>query len=1019
MKINLLKKMFFVAIMLTSSVIFAQTVSGIVTEDTGNPLPGVTVIIKGTTKGTSTDFDGAFSLLAANGDVLEFSYIGFKTQSVTVSSNTKYNITLETDSAQLDEVVVVGYGKQKRSTLTGAVSTVESSELATVPVADMSNSIVGRVAGLVVTNESGQPGFDGSDILIRGIGSNAEGVGPLFIVDGVPRDLFQLDPNSVESISVLKDAAAVAPYGMAGANGVILVTTKRGKSGAPTIALNTYTGWQNNAILPNLTKGYDNAILRNRINENSGVDPAYTDLELETIRDGSDPLNYPSHDVLKEIFTSGAPISSVNFNISGGNENVTYFVNLGYLNQEGVLPKTSFKRYNLVANIDIKLTETTKFSTSINGRVENRKAPEVSLIDAAYKFSPLAPLRWPNGLAGSYNGSSPVGRLNSGSFSDNSLTSVYTQFALEQQLPFIEGLSIKGLFNYDPEEIHNKNWHEITKYYDYNATTKEYDAHTVGANSSLAEGYSKSQSFTYQGFINYNNTFGNHDVTGLVLLESRNTKYSEFGASRNNYSVPIPELNNGSSSAQDKDNYGSSTERAQQSALYRLTYAFKSKYLFEASGRWDANSYFAPGHRWGFFPAVSAGWRVSEESFFKNNASWINNLKIRGSYGESGALPSEPYQYLAAYNLYGGAAVFGDNVYSGLVESIEPNERITWERARKSNIGFEMNIKDGLFTLEADYFYEYRTGMLIAPQAEVPIEYGVALAQTNSGEMKNQGFEITTGIMFKPATDFTIRLNGNFTYAKNKLMKVSENAATFNNPNRRRTGKPLGTRFGYNALGLFQLSDDTNNDGIINSDDGYNVNQLGSELHPGDIKYEDVNGDGEINEDDIKSIGVAYIPEIVYGFGSNIAYKGFDFDVMFQGAANRSINLEYERAFPFSYGSGMATEEMLDYWTPENPDAKFPRLDLGGADEEGSNGQVSNWWNRDASYLRLKSTTFGYNFSSSILDNLKLNSLRLYVSGTNLFTWSPFTDFDPELSQDEGFRYPQQKVISIGANITF
>ena len=251
-----------------------------------------------------------------------------------------------------------------------------------------------------------------------------------------------------------------------------------------------------------------------------------------------------------------------------------------------------------------------------------------------------------------------------------------------------------------------------------------------------------------------------------------------------------------------------------------------------------------------------------------------------------------------------------------------------------------------------------------------------------------------------------------------KLMKVSENAATFNNPNRRRTGKPLGTRFGYNALGLFQLSDDTNNDGIINSDDGYNVNQFGSELHPGDIKYEDVNGDGEINEDDIKSIGVAYIPEIVYGFGSNIAYKGFDFDVMFQGAANRSINLEYERAFPFSYGSGMATEEMLDYWTPENPDAKFPRLDLGGADEEGSNGQVSNWWNRDASYLRLKSTTFGYNFSSSILDNLKLNSLRLYVSGTNLFTWSPFTDFDPELSQDEGFRYPQQKVISIGANIT-
>jgi TonB-linked SusC/RagA family outer membrane protein len=1009
------------------------TVRGTVSDDKGQALSNVSIMIKRSNKGATSDAIGKFSIeVPSENSVLVFSYTGFQPQEIAVGKARELQIQMLVVATGLDSVVVVAYGTARKSSLTSSVSSISGADIAAQPVGNMTNALAGRAAGLITMQGTGEPGFDGSNILIRGI-STTGNTQPLIIVDGVPRNFSNLDPNSVASITILKDAAAVAPYGMAGANGVILITTKRGKAGTSSLSYNGYVGYQNPTKLTEFVNAYEYATMRNAANANVGLGPVYSAYDLQKFQDGTDPDGHPNHNVLEELMNDNTFMTSHNLSLSGGTDKVKYFTALGFLRQQGMWGNSSYKQYNLTANLDIQATSTTKVALSMNGRVEDRSQAAVntqSIFYQAFRTPPTSPLTFSNGLWGSHIGRTAYGNIHQSGYAKTVGYSLLNQFSIEQQLP-IKGLSVKAAVSYDfnPFSAASPNsqlsgivsqgrvWATPIPFYSVDTTKRPY-VYTLAGNDGPArpnfrQYYNQSQAFTYQGFVNYNRRFGQHDIAALFVLEARNTKFSVFSASRANYNVPVPELNNGSSNATDISNSGYSSETKQKSMVYRVSYGFAGKYLFEASGRYDGSYYFAPGKRFGFFPAFSAGWKMSDEKFM-SNISWLNSLKIRGSYGESGALAGSPFQYLSSYTLWGNAAILNGAAQQGLYENAEPNPAITWERAKKKNIGLEATLWNGLLTIDADYFFEKRDNMLFNPTVIVPAEYGVSLSQVNSGKMSNKGFEITLGSKYSPSKDWNIAFTGNFTYVKNKLLQVFETATTYNNVNRRITGRPLGTQFGYKALGFFQKSDDTNGNGIIEASE-YNVTQPFGVIRPGDIKYQDTNKDGIINQQDFVPIGKSAVPEIYYGFSPSVSYKGFDLSLLFQGATNRNFYMTASAAFPFENGAS-ATKATLDYWTPDNPNARHPRVT---PTPYANNTQTSSWWILDASYLRLKTGELGYALPAQFVRKARMQAARIYVSGQNLLTFSPIKNFDPEVGAANGEYYPQQKVVTVGLNFTF
>ncbi|MFT3934506.1 MAG: TonB-dependent receptor [Chitinophagaceae bacterium] len=1017
-----------------SLVLFSQSlqVTGRVTNKTNHePLQGATVSVKGAKTNTTTAADGSFTITAPkSGSIIVISYAGMATMERAVTSAGVVNFELENGDPKLDEVVVVGYGTQKKTSLTASVSTVKGADIVRQPVSDLGNALGGRATGVLFTQGSGQAGNDAANIMIRGIGTNGN-ASPLFIVDGVPRNYSQLNPSDVESITVLKDAAAVAPYGMGGANGVILVTTKRGKLGRPTLSYDGYVGIQNPTVITHFVNSYQYATMKNVGAANAGATVMpYSAADLQKYKDGSDPDGHPNIDPINDMILKNTLQTSHSLNLTGGTETIKYAMGLGYFDQQGMFPGIKYKRYNLSANLQAQVTKGTSVGLVLNGRVENR-----NLSGAGYNTQTLF-----ENLINTTSISTPLIYSNGkhpyiyASFYDNpsyrNITgnTMLTQFFIEQQLP-VKGLSVKfvGSYDWNPFDPYNttnagiasltRSWSSPFSYYNVDTTTHPYTYPLIPAATlpSFSEEYHQTQAFTYQGYINYNRSFGKSAVTGLVVLESRNSKSLAFNASRNNYNLPITELFAGGSGASDLGNGGSSQAVKQRSLVYRVTYGFDNKYLLEAAGRYDGHYYFAPGHRFGFFPAFSAAWRISKESFM-SNINWINELKIRASYGESGNLAGAPFQYQSGFILYGNSSILNGVQGQGLYENTEPNPNITWEKAKKTDIGFETRMFNGLLNIEADYFHENRNNMLVYPNVTVPAEYGIGLSQVNAGSMQNHGIEVAISSNYAVNKDLNISFSGNFSYAKNKLIQVFENPATYDNPNLRQTGRPLGTPFGYKAIGYF-TSNDFASPGVLKP--GI-ATQTFSPLAPGEIRYADISGpngkpDGLIDYNDQIAMGNPTYPAIVYGFSPAVNYKGFELSLLFQGAGQRDIQIANSAAWAFDNNKN-ASVTTLDYWTPDNPNASYPRMTT---TPTANTSQTSTFWQRSVSYLRLRTGTLGYTFPKRISERLKMSVLSVYVSGQNIITWTPIKNFDPEVSNARGWYFPTQKALTVGLRVQF
>ena len=993
-------------------------VTGKLTDsETKEPMPGVNVQVKGTTIGAISDINGNYAVTVPGRDaILVFSFIGYLPAEVPVAGRAVVDLAMVSDVQALEEVVVVGYGVQKKTSMTASVATMDGKGIASIPVSNIGNTLGGRISGLITKQASGDPGRDESNIYIRGRSSTGSSQ-PLTIVDGVPRDFKQLDPNTIESFSVLKDAAAVAAYGVAGANGVILVTTKKGITGAPQLTYNASFGVQNPTVLPNTVNGYQYASLQNAAADAAGRVRPYSDETLQHFLAGDDPDRYPDPNY-RDMINRNNPITKHNIEIRGGTETVRYYGSLGYQYQEGMWKDndTRANRFNFSLNLDADVTKTTKINFNFNGRKQDRAYPytEYSRFWEILLYTHTeheGPMWFSNGMPGA----AFTTLLGAEGYDKTDAMNLYSQISIDQEIPFIKGLKARALVSYDPSYSINKIWNtpRSKAAIDVSQTPYVITQPPPPQKNSLTMDLNKGHQMTYQAGLTYDKAIGKSNFSFLTLMEAKTNTSLSMGIDKRNYDLSIDEIDMGSANLADQTTRGSSGERKQIGFLYRLIYDYDGKYLFETSARYDGNFYFAPGKRFGFFPAVSAGWRISEESFMQS-LSWLNNLKIRASYGEVGALAGSAFQYLSTYAVYSPATTLGGLAVQGINERSESNPEITWERARKSDLGFDIGLFKGLVNLEVDYFYEKRSNMLVSPDVVVPSEYGIGLSQVNAAIMSNQGVDMMLQVNKSMSSDLDISFNANFTFARNKLIQIFETSSTFNNPNRKRTGRSYNTQFGLKAIGYFGESD-FNDDGSLK--EGIPT-QPWEKLQPGDIRYADMNGDGKIDEsNDQTEIGKPEsVPEIIYGFGPDVRYKDFTLSLLFQGVSNTDMYLTGDEIWPF-YNGMTAYVQNFDYWSPDNRNARFPRIT---STRTTNNSQTSSWWIESGAYLRLKTIMLAYDLPSRVATRLKMHSARITLSGENLFTITKLENWDPETGSNRGENvYPMQKVIAVGLNIGF
>ncbi|MDO9552879.1 TonB-dependent receptor [Rhodonellum sp.] len=1005
---------------------FAQqtAIRGQVLDENGLSLPGASILVKGTTTGTVTDLDGNFTLnLSGNPEaVLQISFIGYTTQEIKVGSQSDITITMQPDMDTLGEVVVVGYGEQKKVTLTGSVSQVEGRDLTKSPQPNLSNSLAGRVSGLIASNRSGEPGYDGSSISIRGLATTGNN-DVLVVVDGVPGQiggLERLNPADIESVSVLKDASA-AVYGSRAANGVILITTKRGKSGKPQISYTFNQGFSSPTRLPKLADAATYATIRNEIayynNNQNGFNQVYSPDEIELFRNGSDPLNYPNTNWQRETLQNFALQNQHNLSLRGGSEDVTYFVSMGKLSQDGLYKEgaAKFDQFSFRSNIDANITKRLSVGLALSGRKEARQFPTEGagfIFRSIYRAYPTTNAFYPNGLpsSGIENANPAMMATDRGGINENPKYVFNGILRARYELPFLEGLSVDGFYSVDESADRYRTFRTPYTLHNYNRNDNAFNPIVIGGGPnqrpSLDEGNTTMSMMVSNIKLNFNRVFGDHFVDAFIGFEQSENKSHTMGAARINFpTAQTPELSQGGAAASDYDNWGSSYNFTRRSYISKLNYNYKEKYLLEVQGRIDGSSVFPRGNRFGFFPSVSAGYRISEENWFRNSFNFIDDLKFRVSHGQLGNDNVGQFQFYDNYS-FNNRYVLGDVVSTGIDLIRLGNPNITWEIANKTDFGINA-IWLKKFTTELIYFQQNRTNILTTRNASIPNVSGIVnpyggsslVPSENIGEVKSHGMEATVG--YEHVGDFSFGVSGNFTYARNEIVFMDEAPGVLDY--QRLTGRPMNTNLLYRSLGIFTSQEQFDQFPHV----------PGAQL--GDLIYEDINGDGIISADDMYRTELGNIPQIIFGLNLHASYKNFDFAALLSGQGRSRQYVLPESGTVGNFYSSWSDNR----WSPSNPEGTYPRVSERSSSAVSGGLFPSDFWLQDVSFVRLKNVEVGYTFPRTFLDRYAIGNLRVYANAFNLLTVTKVKDFDPEGASNSGQFYPQQRIVNLGVNIQF
>ena len=1018
-----------------------KTVKGVIyEEETGEPMPGATVSVEGSTRGVMTDLDGSFELTGVKPtDKLKFECLGKETQVLQVGTMTNFVVKLKNAANELDEVTVVAFGKQRKESVIGSISTVDVKTLK-VPSSNLTTALAGNVAGVIAYQRTGEPGQDNADFFVRGITTFGANTSPLILIDNIEltsTDLARLQPDDIESFSIMKDATATALYGARGANGVIFVTTKRGQEGPAKIFARVETSISAPTDVVELAdpvtymKSYNEAI--------STRDPLgelmYTYDKIEqTGKPGANRLIYPANDWYDMLFKDFATSYRATVSARGGGKVATYYVSGAYTEDTGVLKvdkRNSFnnniddKNYTLRSNVDINVTPTTKLAVRLTGNFRDYQGPLNGGSDVYRQIMHSDPVLFPayypvddehvgiqHIMFGNYEDGSyinPYANLVKG-YKNYQRSQMIAAVQLEQDLKFItKGLSFMTLFNltrlseFTVNRQFNPYWYRLDRYDSY---TGEYHVNRINENGTDYLTYSESgktvrNTMYSETRLNYNRSFGKHDVTGLLVF----TASESLTANAGSLQLSLPSRNAGLSG--------------------RFTYGYDKRYFVEYNFGYNGSERFHKSHRWGFFPSAGLAWMMSNEKWFKPLTKVVSNLKLRYSYGLVGndniGSSSNRFYYLSemSMNNSGLGASFGEtrNVsYNGIGVVRYANEAITWEKSYKSNYALELGLFKKLDII-AEYFTEHRTDIFMQ-RADIPNTMGLqAAVYGNIGQARSKGIDIQADYKQAWASGLWASARANFTYSTGKYDVYEE--PTYPESYRQHAGRSIRQTWGYIAERLFVDDEDAAN--------SPSQAAFGSQYGGGDIKYTDVNGDGVITNADMVPIGYPTSPEIIYGFGVSLGHKGFDVSVFFQGLGRESFWIDATSAYSTKYNkygtapfvnNGQLLKAYSDsHWSEDNRDiyALYPRY---SAYENHNNTQVSTWWMRDGSFVRLKQMEFGYTLPQKLTNKIHIDNLRVYFQGNNLLCWSKFKLWDPELA-GEGFNYPIQRTFNIGVNVTF
>ena len=987
---------------------------GVVNDVTGEPVIGASVVVKGTTNGSITDFDGKFSLSnVKKGDVIVISYVGYHTQEI-VWDGKSINVKLKEDAKTLNEVVVVGYGSQKKVNVIGSVSTVDSKTLESRATADVSNMLTGQMSGVTIIQNSGNPGDDAGTIRIRGVGSFGATPSPLILVDGLPGSLSDLTPAEIENVSVLKDASSAAIYGSRAANGVILVTTKKGKAGKARITYNGSVGMSQATELPELASSAEYAKYYNMA---IGKE-TYTPEMIQKYENGSDPDNYANESYLDELIGGHALQTKHELSVNGGSENAQYMVALGYLNQNGLLEKNYYNRYNARVNLGAKLADKIRLNVHIAGVVADRHEPSTpgsmdasgvkGIISNAVRFPGLTATKLQNGEWGL--GPKLMGTPVAWQYcnSEYRVDSDKLKTNLELSYQPIDGLTLKMIGGYNYTLSHTR---------DYRADMTLAGGKSTGP-SQLSDTMYRTVYKTFQAIADYTKSFGKHNVSALVGYTWEDEGQRSVGGTRSNFpSDDVPYLDAGGVDGQ--ANTGGGYDWALQSVFGRLTYNFNERYLFETTMRYDGSSRFPTDSKYGFFPSVAAGWRISEEGFWKDNENldFFNNLKVKASYGILGNNNIGNYPYQSVYTLDNNLNyVFGDVYTQGASVTTYVDPTLKWERTRTTDFGVETGFFDNKLTLSASYFYRKTVDVLYKPAASYSSIFGLNVSQVNTGEVKNQGWEFEIGHR-NNIGDFHYNISGNFSIINNEVLtlgmgNVEQTNGLVGNGSDLFIGYPMQMFYGYKTDGVFLTDAEVS--------EWADQSSIAKGSVAGDIRYVDVTGDGKVTVDDNTYLG-SRIPKYTFGLNLGAQYKGFDFSMLLQGVAGVKGYMSLFAGHAFYQEGSIQKWQMENCWNvqQENRYPAYPRLEV--MSNAGSNNTlVSDYWVIDASFVKVRNIQLGYTLPESLTKKVGSSGVRVYLSLDNPLTFSNYRKgWDPENTNNNAQYYPTLSTYTLGLSLKF